>query len=129
MIYTHSDLNISVTSGEYSNIALIGYVIDPLNPDKTSEEIISSLADRCSTQGQFFSEIGVFTGRYTLFYKNGSSFILSGDACRLKQIYCGYPDGNPVITSSLIFLDAFKCPANFYMRIIGRNYHCYTVGF
>lgn len=108
LIYTCPNLNVSSARNATTQIVLIGYLIDPLNPNEKNDEIIKNLTKNSPTVDEFLKGIQVFSGRYVLLYKTDSTFIVVGDACNLRQIYYGFPANNIVITSSpKLFLDFF----------------------
>ena len=100
-IYANSSLNISSAKNADSEIILIGFIIDPLNPDESNNKIINKLATSCKTVSQFLKEISIFSGRYVLIFKAGNDLIMTGDACHLRQINFGFIDNEFVIGSSL----------------------------
>ncbi|MBD2158158.1 hypothetical protein [Leptolyngbya sp. FACHB-16] len=107
-IYQGPHLNLSFTKYESVEILLLGYVIDPLNPERSDQEVIENLARTCKTQNSFFEGIQILSGRFVLVYRNESSFIALGDACSFKQMYFGQLDDFFVMTSSeAMFLNYF----------------------
>lgn len=109
LIYSHPNLNVSIAKHDTTQIAVIGYVINPLAPHYSNDEITETLARTCPTAAEFLKEINVLSGRYVILYKNGSSFLVVGDACHLRQIFFGTHDENLILTSSpKLFLDAFN---------------------
>lgn len=96
-------------SGKAANILFIGPVIDPLRPDQVEQEIAQTLADSCNTAHDLFQKSQHLSGRFVLFYKTASEFIVTGDACHLRQIYIAWVDGKLVVTSSpKLFLEYFN---------------------
>jgi hypothetical protein len=107
-IYAHCALNVSIATRPPASLALLGYMIDPLHPDRTNDDIVDALADRCRTQEALFKEIEPLSGRYVLLYRNPSSFLVTGDACHLRQMYFGFIEDKVVLTSSpKLFLTFF----------------------
>ncbi|MCD2448859.1 hypothetical protein GO003_000390 [Methylicorpusculum oleiharenae] len=100
-IYAYPNLNISVAKNADSELILIGFIIDPLNPDDSNNQIINKLAKSCETVPQFLKEISIFSGRYVLIFKAKNDLIITGDACHLRQINFGFIDNEFVIGSSL----------------------------
>ncbi|MDJ0690121.1 MAG: hypothetical protein QNJ41_16615 [Xenococcaceae cyanobacterium MO_188.B32] len=84
-----------------TEILLIGYIIDPQNPQDSNEEIINHIVQQCPTEKLFFQKIQTLSGRYVLIYKNKLSFIVTGDACNLRQIYYNLSNNHTVLTSSV----------------------------
>lgn len=108
-IHRHATLNVSTATHGATAIALLGYLINPLDPGETNDEAIARLARTCPTAHSFFKEIQTCGGRYVLLYKNNDAFYVTGDACHLRQIYFGFIHDAPVLTSSpRLFLDAFN---------------------
>ncbi|MDP3334168.1 MAG: hypothetical protein Q8Q40_00910 [Methylococcaceae bacterium] len=100
-IYVNSSLNISSAKNDDYEIILIGFIIDPLNPDESNSQIINKLATLCKTVSQFLKETSIFSGRYVLIFKTQNDLIMTGDACHLRQINFGFIDNEFVIGSSL----------------------------
>ena len=108
-IHAHSALNVSVATRPPTSVALLGYIIDPLHPERTNQDIVDALAATCDTQEALFREIEPLSGRYVLLYQNPSSFVATGDACHLRQMYFGFIEENFVLTSSpKLFLTFFR---------------------
>ena len=107
-IYAHQSLDVVTAKNEGVLVAMLGYIINPFIPTDSNHTVIEKLA-KCATTDEFFKEAEKFSGRYVLLYKNESSFIVTGDACHLRQIYYGFDEGHLIITSSeKLFLDAFN---------------------
>jgi hypothetical protein len=99
-ICAHPCLNVSIARRPSTELALLGYAIDPLHPYLTNDDIVSRLADTCGTLADLFAEIQILSGRYVVLYRNDSCFVAVGDACHLRQIYFGIIDGDLILTSS-----------------------------
>ncbi|MDJ0635863.1 MAG: hypothetical protein QNJ34_21935 [Xenococcaceae cyanobacterium MO_188.B29] len=100
-VYTQTYLNTSVTKYLETEIFLIGYIIDPQNPEYSNQEVIDDIVQKCPTEKLFFPKIQTLSGRYILIYKNKSSFIVTGDACNLRQIYFNVSNNRTILTSSV----------------------------
>jgi hypothetical protein len=109
IIYSHPSLNVSIVENGSIQLALIGYVINPLYPNESNGDIIAKLANICTTIDEFLKEVQVLSGRYVMLFKNATSFIVTGDTCHLRQMYYGFPDESFFLTSSpRLFLDVFN---------------------
>lgn len=109
VIYSHQDLNVSTFQNETIQIALIGYIINPLKPLNSNKDVLEDLGAKCENKEDFLREIQIFSGRYVLLYKDNSAFIVMGDACHLRQIYFSDIGNDIIFTSSpKLFLDTFK---------------------
>ena len=100
-VYAHSYTNTSVAKHLETEIFLIGYIIEPQNPQDSNQEIINHIAQQCQTEKLFFQKIQTLSGRYVLIYKNKWSFVVTGDACNFRQIYFNFSDNHTVLTSSV----------------------------
>lgn len=100
-LYVKAYTNTTIAKHSETEICLIGYVIDPQNPEYSNEQIITNLAQQCQTEKLFFQKIQTLSGRYVLIYKNQLSFLVTGDACNLRQIYFNVSNNRTVITSSV----------------------------
>ena len=111
-VYAQSPTNTSVAKHLETEIFLIGYIIDPENPEDGNAEIINHIVQKCLTQELFFQKIQTLSGRYVLIYKNQESFVVTGDACNLRQIYYNFSNNYTVLTSSVqMFLDYYEYEA------------------
>lgn len=109
VIYAHPSLNVTVAVNGSVKISLIGFTINPSDPEANNDKIVSNLVADCPKYEDFLQAVEGFTGRYVLIYKNDLSFNLTGDACHLRQIFYGRINDSIICTSSpKLFLDAFN---------------------
>lgn len=87
---------------------MIGFIIDPMNPERTNDDIVKHLCEHCGSLEEFFRGIQVLSGRYVMICKTGSDFVVVGDACSLRQIFFRFEGDSMVLTSSpRMFIDYF----------------------
>jgi hypothetical protein len=109
IIYSHPSLEIVKVNNSLTGVLLLGYIIDPLNPDHRSDDIVNRLAENCKTKESFFKEIQLLSGRFVLLYKNDTNFLAMGDTCALRNLYYSFIDDDTTLTSSpKMFLDLYK---------------------
>jgi len=107
-IYSHPSLNVSTAKYLFSEVLLLGYIINPLKPKESDDDIARNLAKTCDSKESLFKELQELSGRFVLLYKNESAFIALNDACALKQLYYAFIDKDIILTSSLrMFLDLY----------------------
>jgi len=109
-LYIYSSFPLSTSSAQdfSTEVYLIGYILNPQKPADSNDDIVTALAKNCKTQELFLKDIQVLSGRYILFYKNETSFIVVGDACSLRQCYFKLSEGDTILTSSpKMFLDFY----------------------
>lgn len=108
-IYVHPKLAVTIIRKADRQAALMGIIVDPSAPWKSKREVVSGILEHSTTSDQFLKNTRALTGRYVLFFKNGTSFLACGDACHLRQIYYGTFEGHTVLTSSLkLFLHSYR---------------------
>ena len=100
-VYSQSYTNTSFAKHLETEIFLIGYIIGPQNPEYSNKEILDNIVQKCPTEKLFFQKIQTLSGRYVLIYKNKSSFLVTGDACNLRQIYFNVSNNRTILTSSV----------------------------
>lgn len=109
IIYHHSSLNISIEQNETCQIALIGFIIDPFNPELNNNDILKKLSTTVSSKEDLQHQISYMSGRFLLLYIDKNSSIIIGDAFGLRRLFYGRIQERLVLTSSpKLFLDAFN---------------------
>ena len=107
-IYFHPSLKMSLAKKDSREIILLGYIINPFEPQETNDDIVKNLTDRCGSTEPLLKELQSLSGRFVLLYKNESDFIALNDASALKQLYYGFIDEDIILTSSpRMFLDFY----------------------
>lgn len=84
-LYVHPDCQMVKASG-LSDVYLIGYLLDPHYPQKTSKDIISELSDYKNI-GDLTGILYKLTGKFVLIIKKGEDLLFFNDACGLKTLY------------------------------------------
>ena len=85
-IFCHQDLDFTIASIDDVHIVLLGFIIDPYQPEATNQEITDRLAN-CTTKTDFFKSLEVFTGKYAVFYSSKECEILMTDFFSERQLY------------------------------------------
>lgn len=105
-VYSHPPLNVSFRGYRSTRVLLLGYALDPLKPQETTEDIVLSIAETCDTTEALFRRLQLLSGRFVLLYRNGVDFIALNDACGLRQLYYYAQPGCTILTSSIrMFID------------------------
>lgn len=105
----HPDLDFSKSEGQLS-IVLLGYILDPFNPDQGNQEVVDNLA-RCDTIKEAFRKTDFMNGRYVMIVSDGRNHYIINDSTASKQIYYYFSeDGNFAIGSTPnIITNYFEC--------------------
>jgi len=83
----HPALNtLQATRGDTS-ITLLGYIIDPDNPDHGDEDILNRMILHLSGCDGFFEQTYKFGGRWVLIVNDGKNVRLFNDAAGLRQVF------------------------------------------
>lgn len=85
-LYVHKDCALSVVNKGENKYILIGYAINPKEPNAENIDILKQLSEQ-STLEQIPEFLYGLTGRFVLIIKTIDRFILYNDACGLKTIY------------------------------------------
>ncbi|MEN8763341.1 MAG: hypothetical protein ABF290_12990 [Thiogranum sp.] len=83
----HPDLNLDEEVGAGASAILIGYMLDPSNPQASNSDILHSLISRVSQDGDLFAAIEPLGGRWALIVNDKLGLRLVGDAAGLRQIF------------------------------------------
>jgi len=86
-LYAHPDLELTKKEGLNSLIVLIGYIFDPINPEKNNEEILSDVIVKIQNMQDFIFTIKPYVGRYALIYLDKDQCAIFHDALGLREIY------------------------------------------
>ncbi len=107
-IHAHARLKVTIVATESTQVALLGYIIDPRRPDDSDETIVQRLAATSASPEELHENIECTTGRYVLLFKTAGAFIVTGDAFHFRHIYHAAPDHEFAMTSSpRLFLSFF----------------------
>jgi hypothetical protein len=91
----HPDLTFQIASSGKNFIALLGYLIDPENKDKTETLILNDIIHKVESINDIFTVMERMCGRYVCIVKIDTSLILFHDAVGLRQVnYCLSSDGH-----------------------------------
>ena len=92
------DNNLPCTISE--RILLIGYILDPLIPALSNEDIIKELNIYSSDSNSLIKSLQKYSGRYVLLFKSETEFICLSDAFGLRQLYYSHYNDSLILSSS-----------------------------
>jgi hypothetical protein len=84
---THPNLHICHRGQGAKWIALIGFILDPENPDASDEAIVEQLLLSLGRFSEFLDHLDRLGGRWTLIACDGATTKLFHDACGARQIF------------------------------------------
>jgi hypothetical protein len=85
-IYSHPDLEITESGNENHKLTLLGYIIDPFNPELSNSEILKELITLNNFE-DIVRKTGSYNGRYILIYSNNNTFKIFNDAVSFREVY------------------------------------------
>jgi hypothetical protein len=91
-ITVRQGLHVCNISRAGKGLLLIGYIIDPLNPTASDQDIIEELVGLVDAEHQFYKRCSALGGRWILIYSGKQGHRLVGDATGLRQVF--YTDKN-----------------------------------
>lgn len=86
VLYIHKDSEVSRIDKAKTNFVLIGYVINPKIPTKTTLDILTDIAN-LPLVNETSEYLYSLVGRYVIIIKNQDRLIFYNDACGLKTLY------------------------------------------
>ncbi len=124
----HPDLNTYQCIRENKSITLLGYILDPTNPEANDYEIIHRLIAKLFTpenDNTFCEHISIFGGRWILIVNDGREIRLFNDAMGLRQVFYTnmlltkdlWCASQPGIIADILRLEMDRDAVNEYMNV------------
>ena len=85
-LYSHVDLDVLSKKNKKYELILIGYILDPFNPDYDNDQILSNLCLLNSFE-EILHKTENYNGRFILIFVNESTIRLFNDATGFREIY------------------------------------------
>jgi len=85
-LYYHPDLEITMAQNEDKSVVLIGYILDPFDPDLSNADIISKMLNP-ENLIDVLKQTENLSGRFAIIYSNGGNTSLFHDATGFREIY------------------------------------------
>lgn len=86
-ITARQGLNVCHTTRGGLDLLLIGFIIDPLNPQASDQDLIEELMDLLNDERDFYKRCSALGGRWILIYSGNHGHRLVGDAIGLRQVF------------------------------------------
>lgn len=109
-LYAHPDLEVTSQAKASAMVVLVGYIFDPINPEKTNSDIISDIISSVSRFEDLIAAIKPLAGRYVFIYKDENSFMILHDPLGLREIYYCTQPNKMICGSQPNLLDTFSEP-------------------
>ncbi len=102
-VYTHPDCDATGINKVNTDLILIGHVIDPKSPDRTTSEILDDLSN-FETINDVSEKLYGLVGRFVLIIKLYKDYMFFNDACGLKLLFYTQHDGELYAASQPLLL-------------------------
>lgn len=86
-LMAHPDLNTHQVAKEGRSLTLIGFILDPDNPESSDADIVNALILKLSDSDSFVEHTYKYGGRWILIVNDGKEIGLFNDAVGLRQIF------------------------------------------
>lgn len=83
----HPDLEVTHVGDEDSSLTLMGFALDPEQPQDGNAEILHRLADSADLHGAVIRAAGKLGGRWVLIVHHGGQTLVLHDACAQRQVF------------------------------------------
>jgi hypothetical protein len=95
LITVHPDLKFSVSEKGENKAVLLGYFLDPFEPEYSDEDILVQFLEEPITIDSVIKKLERLCGRFVLIISSRDNLWLFPDACALRQVnYCFDQEGN-----------------------------------
>lgn len=89
LLTVHPDLAVTSVEEQQNKAVLLGYAIDPYQPELNDEDILKRFVATLQSVQVVCTGLETLSGRFVLIVKNGGNLWLFHDACGLRQVnYC-----------------------------------------
>lgn len=85
-IYSHPFLDVSKSTNGVIEVALIGFIVNPYNPEQTNMDILNAIAGDVSLSS-IADKLYNYAGRFVLVVKNGDKYYIFHDPCGLRSVF------------------------------------------
>ena len=92
-LLVHPDLEVCQASRGGKSVTLLGYMLDPHQPDADNRDIVDGLLARLEDAPAFWRETAELGGRWALVVHDGRHTVVLHDATGLRTVYYARPGG------------------------------------
>jgi hypothetical protein len=91
-LYSHPDLEINHVKNKNLELLLLGYFIDPENPELTNSKLLKKIS-LLKNFNRIIRTTDNFNGRFVLIYSDKKSLNIYNDATGFREVYYYFQDG------------------------------------
>jgi len=86
-VQVHDDLPLVQVRRNELSLTLLGYIIDPSQPEHSNNAVLRGLAVACSNAREVPAQAAELTGRFVLIVDDGNDTLLFHDPCGLREVF------------------------------------------
>lgn len=90
----HPDLELEVLEKNGVQLTLLGFIIDPYNPNYTNKDILNNILDSTDNFKGALDRLYNYSGRWIIIYHDSHETKMVHDPCGMRQIFYTIKDGN-----------------------------------
>lgn len=91
---THEDLQVNQILENGKELTLIGYIVNPHEPDHTNIDCLKAIFNNVNSQKDIVEELYIYAGRFVLIGVIDGEMLIITDPCSLRQVYYTALDGH-----------------------------------
>lgn len=91
---TQKDLEVKQIKEDGKELTLIGYIINPHEPNNTNIDCLKSIFTNFTSVNELFEELYIYSGRFVLIGSINDEMIIVTDPCGLRQVYYTAVEGD-----------------------------------
>jgi hypothetical protein len=121
-LYCHPDLSVLQVNHGHRNLLLLGYMLNPENPEQNDRQILEELLMNQSFE-DLIRSIDKYTGRFILVYYDEQGMKIFNDATGFRELYYTFNDSCMACGSTSTFLaETLQIPLTKDVNIL-KYYH------
>lgn len=86
-LYVHPDLTLEHIAKEDASCTLMGYWLDPHQPEASNLQLLAALHDNLDDKEAMHRRLNTLVGRFVLLIRNKGVYHVYHDACGLRSVY------------------------------------------
>jgi len=109
-LYAHPDLEITRKGWSGIEVILIGYIFDPVHPEKNNDAIVTDIVSKIKSFEDLINIIKPLPGSYAIIYKDENDFIIFHDPLGIREIYYCTKNINVICGSQPNLINEYSKP-------------------
>lgn len=90
----HPDLEHEILEKNGVKLALLGFIIDPYNPEYTNNDVLINILENAKDSKDVLEMLYNYSGRWVIIYHDSNETKIFNDPCGLRQVFYSVKDGD-----------------------------------